>query len=42
MVLASKWYKLRKRDDVIPYHMFVEDQFESNYAQKRIRRNPHK
>ena len=32
--LASKWYKLRKRDDVIPYHMFAEDQFESNYRQE--------
>ena len=28
-VLLSKWYKLRKRNDVIPYHMFAEDQFES-------------
>ena len=33
-VLLSKWYKLRKRDDVIPYHMFAEDQFESNYRQE--------
>ena len=32
--LASKWYKLRKRDDVIPYHMFAEDQFETNYRQE--------
>ena len=33
-VFVSKWYKLRKRDDVIPYHMFAEDQFESNYRQE--------
>ena len=34
-VLVSKWYKLRKREDVIPYHMFAEDQFESNQRQER-------
>ena len=34
-LLVSKWYKLRKRDDVIPYHMFAEDQFESDYRQER-------
>ena len=34
-ILISKWYKLRKRDDIIPYHMFAEQQFESNYRQKR-------
>ena len=34
-VFVSKWYKLRKRDDVIPYHMFAEDQFESNHMQER-------
>ena len=33
-VLVSKWYKLRKRDDVIPYYIFAEDQFESNYRQQ--------
>ena len=33
-LFVSKWYKLRKRDDVIPYHMFAEDQFESNYRQE--------
>ena len=33
-LLVSKWYKLRKRDDVIPYHMFAEDQFESDYRQE--------
>ena len=30
-VIVSKWYKLRKRDDVIPYHMFAEEYFEKNY-----------
>ena len=34
-VYAATWYKLRKRDDVIPYHMFAEDQFESDYRQER-------
>ena len=34
-VLLSKWYKLRKRDDVIPYHMFAEDQFESDCRQEK-------
>ena len=33
-VLVSKWYRLRKRDDIIPYHMFAEDQFESDYRQE--------
>ena len=30
-VIISKWYKLRKRDDIVPYHMFAEDYFEKNY-----------
>ena len=34
-LFLSKRYKLRKRDEVIPYHMFAEDQFESNYEQDR-------
>ena len=34
-VLVSRRYSLRKRNDVIPYHMFAEDQFESNYKQER-------
>ena len=33
-LFASKWYKLSKRDDVIPYHTFAEDEFESNYRQE--------
>ena len=33
-VFVSKWYKLRKRNDVIPYHMFAENQFESNCRQE--------
>ena len=34
-VLVSKWYKLRIRDDIVPYHLFAEDNFESNYEQER-------
>ena len=34
-VFVSKRYKLRVRNDVIPYHLFAEDQFESNYRQER-------
>ena len=26
----SKWYKLRKRDDIVPYHMFAENYFEKS------------
>ena len=34
-VILSKRYKLRVRDDVIPYNMFAENQFESDYKQER-------
>ena len=34
-LILSRQYKLRKRNDIIPYHMFAEDQFESNYNQER-------
>ena len=34
-VFISKRYQLRKRDDVIPYHMFAEDYFENNYHRER-------
>ena len=34
-VLVSKWYKLRKRDDIVPIHMFAENYFEKNYEQER-------
>ena len=34
-IFLSKRYKLRKRDDVIPYHMFAENEFESNYKRER-------
>ena len=34
-VILSKRYKLRARDDVIPYNLFAENQFESNYKQER-------
>ena len=30
-VLISKWYTLRKRDDVVPYNRLAEDYFEKNY-----------
>ena len=33
-VFISKRYQLRKRDDVIPYHMFAEDYFENNYRRE--------
>ena len=34
-VFASKRYKLRKRDDIIPYHLFAEEQFERDYQRGR-------
>ena len=34
-VFISKRYQLRKRDDVIPYHMFAENYFENNYHRER-------
>ena len=34
-VFASKAYKLRIRDDIVPYHMIAEDYFEKNYEQER-------
>ena len=34
-LILSKRYKLRARDDVIPYNMFAENQFESNRKQAR-------
>ena len=30
-VCISKWYKLRKRDDIVPIYMLAEDNFERNY-----------
>ena len=35
-VVVSWRYKLRKRDDVIPYHMFAENYFETNHVQRRV------
>ena len=35
-VLLSQRYKLRKRDDAIPYHIFAENEFENNYKRQRI------
>ena len=34
--VVSWRYKLRKRDDIIPYHMFAEKYFETNYEQRRV------
>ena len=34
-IFVSRRYKLRKRNDVILYHMFAENEFESNYRQER-------
>ena len=30
----SKWYKLRRRDDIVPFHMLAEDYFEKNYIRE--------
>ena len=30
-VFISKWYTLRKRDDIVPYHRLAEDYFEKNF-----------
>ena len=29
--LVSKWYKLRKRDDIVPFHMLAEQYFEKEH-----------
>ena len=34
-LFVSKWYRLRKRNDIIPYYKFAEDQFENNYRLER-------
>ena len=34
-VIVSKRYKLRKRDDIVPYHMFAEEYFEKNHELER-------
>ena len=34
-VFASKAYKLRIRDDIVPYHMIAEDYFEKNYKREQ-------
>ena len=34
-VLISKWYKLRKRDDIVPIHMLAENYSEKNYEQEQ-------
>ena len=34
-VLVARWYKLRIRDDIVPYHMIAEDFFEKEVAQRR-------
>ena len=34
VVVASR-HKLRQRNDIIPYHMFAENQFESDHKQNK-------
>ena len=34
--IVARRYKLRQRNDIIPYHMFAENQFESDYRQKQM------
>ena len=34
-VFVSKGYKLRKRDDIVPYHAIAEDYFEKNYKREQ-------
>ena len=34
-VIIAKWYNFRKRNDVIPYHMFAEECFEKNQKQEK-------
>ena len=34
-VIVSKKYKLRRRDDIVPYHLFAEEYFEKNYELER-------
>ena len=34
-LFVSKRYKLRQRNEVIPYHMFAENQFEKDYRLRR-------
>ena len=33
--LISKWYKLRKRDAIVPIHMLAENYFEKNYEREQ-------
>ena len=30
-IFVTKWYKLRQRDDIVPFHMLAENYFEKNY-----------
>ena len=34
-VFVSKAYKLRKRDDIVPYHVIAEDYFEKNFKREQ-------
>ena len=34
-VFAAKWYKFRKRNDIVPFHMFAENYFEKNFKRER-------
>lgn len=33
-VFVAKWYKLRVRDDIVPYHLIAEEFFEREQAYK--------
>ena len=34
-ILTAKWYKFRKRNDIVPFHTFAEECFEKNYKQEK-------
>ena len=38
-VIVSRQHKLRQRNDIIPYHMFAENQFEGDYRKKQLYAN---
>ena len=38
-VCFSKWYKLRKRDDIVPIHLFAEEYFEKELEGRKRMEN---
>ena len=34
-VCIAKWYRLRKRDDIVPFYLLAEDNFERNYRREQ-------